>query len=82
MPTVRFYATLRRVTGTREAGFEARTVKELLDLLSRRYDGKLDGYLKISTVLVNGQNVIHMKGGRTRLKPDDVVSIFPPMGGG
>jgi molybdopterin synthase sulfur carrier subunit len=38
--------------------------------------------LKISTVLVNGKNVIHIKGRKTRLEPDDVVSIFPPMGGG
>jgi molybdopterin synthase sulfur carrier subunit len=42
----------------------------------------LDRYLKISTVLVNGKNVAHIKGRKTKLKPDDVVSIFPPLGGG
>jgi len=82
MPRVKFYATMRKVTGAREADFEADNVSDLLKRLSEAYGGKLDRYLKISTVLVNGKNVIHMKGKRTRLKADDVVSIFPPMGGG
>lgn len=82
LPTVRFYATLRQVTGTREAGVDAGNVGELLRAVSERYEGRLDRYLKISTVLVNGKNVIHLKGKRTKLKADDVVSIFPPMGGG
>lgn len=82
MPTVRFFATLRQVAGTREDVIEAGTVKELLDILSERYEGRMDRYLKISTVLVNGKNVIHLKGRKTKLLPDDEVSIFPPMGGG
>lgn len=82
MPTVKFYASLRKATGTREAEYGAATVKELLERISGEHGGELDRYLRISTVLVNGKNVIHMKGKRTRLEPDDVVSIFPPLGGG
>ena len=82
MPKVRYYASLRQVAGRREDDFEVGTVKEMLDAVSKAYEGKLDRYLKISTVLVNGKNVIHIKGRKTRLEPDDVVSIFPPMGGG
>lgn len=82
MPTVKFYASLRKVTGEREAQIQAGSVKEVLHRLSIDYDGELRRYLKISSILVNGKNVIHMKGKRTRLKPDDVVSIFPPLGGG
>jgi len=82
VPKVRYYASLRQAAGRREDEFEVGTVKEMLDAVSKAYDGKLDRYLKISTVLVNGKNVVHMKGKRTRLKPDDVVSIFPPLGGG
>lgn len=82
MPTVKFYASLRKAAGTKEAEIPARSVKELLQRLSTGYDGGLRRYLKISTVLVNGKNVIHLKGKRTRLEPDDVVSIFPPLGGG
>ncbi|MBU4193986.1 MAG: MoaD family protein [Actinobacteria bacterium] len=82
MPTVKFYASLRKVTGVREADIPVGSVKEVLERLSSDYEGKLRRYLKISTILVNGKNVIHLKGKRTRLKPDDVVSIFPPLGGG
>lgn len=82
MPKVRYYASLRQIAGRPEEEFEVGTVKEMLDTVSRTYQGKLDRYLKISTVLVNGKNVIHLKGRRTRLRPNDVVSIFPPMGGG
>ena len=82
MPTVKFFATLRQVAGARQIEMEAGTVKDLLDRLSTAYEGRMDRYLKISTVLVNGKNVVHMKGQKTRLKPDDEVSIFQPMGGG
>lgn len=82
MPKVMLYATLRKVAGTREVEVQADSVKRLLERLSDEYGGKLDRHLKISTILVNGKNVIHLKGKRTRLKPGDVVSIFPPMGGG
>jgi sulfur-carrier protein len=82
MAKVKFYASLRKVTGAREQEFDAGTVKELLARLSTAYDGRLNRYIKISTILVNGKNVIHLKGKRTRLAPDDNVSIFPPLGGG
>jgi len=82
LPTVKFYATLRKVTGAREVEFDAGSVSELIDALSREYGEKIDRYLKVSTVTVNGTNASELKGERTRLKPKDVVSIFPPLGGG
>lgn len=82
MPAVKFYASLRKVTGEKQVEVPARNVKELLARLSEMYKGELDRYLKMSSVLINGKNVVHMKGRRTRLKEDDVVSIFPPLGGG
>ena len=82
MPTVKFYATLVKAAGGRKTDVQANSVKELLEKLSREYGGKLDRYLKISTVLVNGENIDHLRGKKTKLKPDDVVSIYPPLGGG
>jgi molybdopterin synthase sulfur carrier subunit len=82
VPRVKFYATLAKAAGGRESGVEANSVRELLEKLSRDYEGRLDRYLKMSTVLVNGKNVEYLKGAKTKLKPDDVVSIYPPLGGG
>ncbi|MBU1671088.1 MAG: MoaD/ThiS family protein [Actinobacteria bacterium] len=82
MPKVKFYATLIKAAGGREASVEASNVGELINRLRDGYGGRLDRYLKVSTVLVNGTNVTQLKGRKTRLKPDDVVSIFPPLGGG
>jgi len=82
VPRVKFYATLVKAAGGREADVQANSVKELLERLSRDHEGKLDRYLKTSAVLVNGKNVEYLKGKKTKLKPDDVVSIYPPLGGG
>jgi sulfur-carrier protein len=82
LPTVKFYATLRQITKTRETEVPGATVKEILDTLANMYEGKLQRYVKVSTVLVNNKNIRYLKGDATRLKPDDVVSIYPPLGGG
>jgi len=82
MPTVKFFATLRQVTKTREAEVPGATVEEILDKLATMYEGRLQRYVKVSTVLVNNKNVRYLKGEKTRLKPEDVVSIYPPLGGG
>jgi len=82
MPTVKFFATLRQITKTRETEVPGQTVQEVLDKLATEFEGKLQRYLKISTVLVNNKNIRLLKGENTRLNPDDVVSIYPPLGGG
>ena len=82
MPTVKFFATLRQITKTRETEVPGGTVQDILDTLATMYEGKLQRYVKVSTVLVNNKNIRYLKGEETRLKPDDVVSIYPPLGGG
>lgn len=82
MPTVKFYATLRQITKMRQTEVPGATVKEILDALATMYEGKLERYVKVSTVLVNNKNIRYLKGENTRLKPDDVVSVYPPLGGG
>jgi molybdopterin synthase sulfur carrier subunit len=82
MPTVKFFATLRQMTGERQTVVPGVTVREVLDNLAGMYEGKLERYLKVSIVLVNNKNIRYLRGDRTRLKPEDVVSIYPPLGGG
>jgi len=91
---VRFYATFREIIGRKELEVHGiRTVRELIDYLAEHYspeirkqlletprvgpDKPIDGM-----ILVNGHNVLHLKGLETELKEEDDVRIFPPAGGG
>ncbi|WP_297474808.1 ubiquitin-like small modifier protein 1 [Thermococcus sp.] len=91
---VRFYATFREIIGRKEIEVSGvTTVGELLDYLAEHYtpeikkqlletprvgpDKPIDGM-----ILVNGHNVLHLRGLETELKGDDDVRIFPPAGGG
>ena len=88
---VELYATLR--VAAKESGFEMdppADVRALFDELGKKYgNGFIEG-LRTSggelsngvIVLVNGVNVHALEGLDTRLKPQDTVAIFPPIGGG
>lgn len=82
MPLVQLKATLAKAAGEKEFEAQAKKVAEILDIVSRRYEGKVDKYLKNAIVLVNGKNVNFIDGRETKLKKHDVVSIYPPIGGG
>lgn len=82
MPMVKFYARLRQITKTKETEVPGDTVEELVDNLRSIYGERFVLYLERGTVLVNEKNVKRLEGEKTRLEPDDVVSIYPPMGGG
>lgn len=91
--TVKFFTTLREITGKREEEIkspEDLTVDELLEKLSKRhghqfikyvYDetGNVRSYLQF---LVNGKSITTMQGFKTKLKEGDSVAIIPPVGGG
>ncbi len=91
---VRFYATFRELVGRKEVEVHGvRTVGELIDIISERYSPEIKEQLlrspRISEkkpidgmILVNGHNVLHLRGLDTELKEGDVVYIFPPAGGG
>jgi len=82
MPMVKFYARLRQITKTKETEVPGDTVEELVDNLRSIYGERFVLYLERGTVLVNEKNVKRLEGEKTRLEPGDVVSIYPPMGGG
>jgi len=88
---VKYFAILRDITKKKEEDWpepEA-TVGDLIRDLVVRYGHafercvKKDGDLwALVIILVNGHDVRNLKRFATALSPDDVVVIFPPMGGG
>lgn len=78
------FATLIDLAKARRLQLEVdeSTVEEILNILDARFPGfKVElepGYI----ILVNGLNIEHLDGLKTRVKSGDVVSIFPPSGGG
>ncbi len=91
--TVKFFTTLREITGKKEEQLEFSrpvTVKSLVGQLSKRYGKEFDDYVydELGDVrghlqlLVNGRSVTVLQGLRTKLKDGDQVAILPPVGGG
>ena len=90
---VNFYATLRQIVGTKTVEFEVpegATVRQLLEEVLRVYpalrreliddQGELFGYVHF---FVNGRDVPYLKDQmETVLAADDVISVFPAVGGG
>jgi len=91
---VKFYATFRELVGRKEVEVHGvKTVRELIEYLAERYSPKIKKELLESPrvgpnrpvdgmILVNGRNILHLKGLDTELREDDEVHIFPPAGGG
>jgi len=90
---VNFYATLRPIVGGKTVEFplsEGSTVGQLVELVVTTYpalrqelldeSGKLYGHVH---VFVNGRDAPLLYNALdTVLRPEDVVSIFPAVGGG
>lgn len=94
--SVRFFTTLREVTGKKEETLEfpkgeTVTVDRLLKRLTQRYGRKFVEYVydaKTGEVkgflqfLVNGRSASSLEGLSMRLADGDVLAIIPPVGGG
>jgi len=91
--TVRFFTTLREITGHKEENIElseTAAVNLLLKQLSSKYGKEFDDYMFDELgdvhghlqILINGQSVATMRGLKTKLKEGDQVAILPPVGGG
>ncbi len=90
---VNFYATLRPIVGGKTVDLaldEGGTAQQLLDAMIARYpalreellneEGRLHGHVHF---FVNGRDVQFLEGNlETKIKPDDVVNVFPAVGGG
>ena len=90
---VKFFTSLREITGKKEDEIQSSsiiTVEELLAHLSKKYGREFTEYLydekgKVRTyiqILINGRGIKVLQGFETKLKEGDTVAIFPPVGGG
>jgi len=90
---VRFFTTLREITGKKEELLEfskPTNVDVVLKQLSKKYGKDFDDYMFDELgdvrghlqVLINGRSVSTMRGLKTQLKDADQVAILPPVGGG
>lgn len=94
--SVRFFTTLREVTGKREETLKFQddktvTVDTILKQLVKRhgkglveyvYDHKTGNVKGFLQFLVNGRSTSTLSGLQTRLSDGDVLAIIPPVGGG
>ncbi|MBY8996407.1 MAG: MoaD/ThiS family protein [Candidatus Thorarchaeota archaeon] len=88
---VKFFATVREVTGVKSIELEAETIGDLLQSLVQTYGNKFKdtvlnndtGELKqFFSCMINGRRIELLDGYETVLKDDDAVALFPPVGGG
>jgi len=94
--SVRFFTTLREVTGKKEEVLEfsrgeAVTVESVLrhlvelhgkSLAQYVYDPKTGEVRGFLQFLVNGRSITSFGGLKTKLSNGDVLAIIPPVGGG
>jgi molybdopterin synthase sulfur carrier subunit len=89
---VKLYASLRQAAGVKMMDVDVQpgsTIHEVLLEVTRRYPvleknvWKAQGELtEFVHVFINGENIRHLAGLETVLKPEDHVDIFPPLVGG
>ncbi|MDR0442280.1 MAG: MoaD/ThiS family protein [Treponema sp.] len=92
---VRFFATLRGITGCAEADVPYRETagalaRSLCDLYGVKLKEKFfpsgaedkEKFGPEIIVLINGRHVIHLGGLAAPLNPDDRVDVFPVVAGG
>lgn len=90
---VHFFATLRDIVGGKIVFFDVptnATVLQLLNEITRKFPvlqkklldekGNLHNYVHF---FINGRDVRYLdKGMETQLNPEDIINIFPAVGGG
>lgn len=89
---VKFFAYLREYTGCKSVDFPYQEdMYQLAHELCARYGNKLrskmltedgEAFGEEIIILINGRHVEHLDGIHTKLRPEDVVSIFPVVAGG
>jgi len=85
MPTVKLYANLRKLAGTKEVSIAGDSVGTVLDRLVEANPGleailvEKQGLRPHVLVTLNGHNVSELN---TQVTEQDVIAVFPPIAGG
>lgn len=88
---VKFFATVREVTGVKNIEMDADTIGQLLDSLQETFGERFTqtvidpstGKLKqFFSCMINGKRIELLDGYDSKLVDDDAVALFPPVGGG
>jgi molybdopterin converting factor small subunit len=85
MPVVKFYASLRRVTGAKEKvvpGGDLRAVLETLAADIPALRPYFEGNRVQVIITVNGQTLDPNTALETSVSEQDQIAIFPPIAGG
>ncbi len=91
---VKFFTLFRLEFGLSELDIEISdkkiSIKDLLKIIDKSTGKDISKKLftdeeKVKTsaiILVNGKNIFHLNGLNTEIKDGDIISLFPPGGGG
>jgi MoaD family protein len=81
---IKFFATLRQEAQVDCVEIEAGNVAQALKILARDFADKKEfvSQLKKANAILNGQNILWLRGASTKLADGDELVFFPPVGGG
>ena len=88
---VKFFASVREVTGIKSIEMDAETIRDLLEKLQVTYGSKFTDTVidpetrklkQFYSCMVNGKRIELLDGYETRLAENDAIALFPPVGGG
>ena len=85
MPTVKLYANLRKLAGTKEVSIRGDTVGRVLDQLVNTNPSlqavllEKEGLRRHVIITLNGHTISELD---TQVTEQDVIAVFPPIAGG
>ena len=88
MPTIKLFASLRKIAGEKEINVPGGSIQEILQNLVRKYPQlqpflMKDGQMRPrGLITLNGHALNPETGLETPVSGQDQIAIFPPIGGG